>query len=390
MTKSSSPTSTRQAGLIYGSDHQPGIGRKHKGRRIVYVSTRGREIRDAGTLARIRQLAIPPAWTDVWIAPRANQHLQATGRDAKGRKQYKYHAKWREQRDSAKFDNLVSFARALPKIRRRLAHDLRAPGLGREKVLALIVPPVRDFAHSRGQRRICPQQSFLRLDHYARSPRHDRGRSRAISFSRQERHIARVEPTFATPRSNREALPGVARPGAVPIPRCSRPGARHHLGGRQRISTLHFRRDITAKDFRTWAGTWLAAQALREFTEFDSEAAAKRNITRAIERVAARLGNTPTICRKCYVHPGNHRVVYRPYFVAHIAPACADGSQQVPHFATSCGGRCSGTLARTDEAAIEKETTGRLTKPARIFCFKTDWRRFIAPADRHPRARTHQ
>lgn len=293
----------RDAGLCYGVDDRPGLTRKRRGRKTMIIDTRGKQVRDRATLARIDSLAIPPAWKNVWIAPRANQHLQATGRDARGRKQYRYHPRWRERRDENKYSDLIAFAKTLPKIRRRVTRDLRRQGIPREKVLAAIVRLL--------------EVSLIRVgnDEYARSnqsyglttiqDRHAQVRGGKIAFrfrgkSGVEHQVDLQSPTLARIVKRCQQLPGQELFQYV-----DEEGAVHDISSTDVNDYLRevSGREISAKEFRTWAGTALAAQALKEFEEFDSQASAKRNITRAIERVASRLGNTSSVCRKCYVHP---------------------------------------------------------------------------------------
>ena len=293
----------RDAGLSYGVDDRPGLSRQRRGRTTIILDVRGKQVRDRATLARVDSLAIPPAWTNVWIAPKSSQHLQATGRDARGRKQYRYHPRWREHRDQNKYSDLIAFAKALPKIRRRVARDLRRQGMPREKVLAAIVRLL--------------EVSLIRVgnDEYARSngsyglttiqDRHAEVRGAKIAFrfcgkSGVVHHVGLKSPTLARIVKRCQQLPGQEL-----FQYLDEEGQIHDVGSTDVNDYLRdiSGREMTAKEFRTWAGTALAAQALQEFEEFDSQASAKRNITRAIERVASRLGNTSSVCRKCYVHP---------------------------------------------------------------------------------------
>ena len=295
--------SAKAAGLRYVTDTGPGIRRKRAGKSFSYVGVDGRPIRDPDELGRIKSLAIPPAWTDVWICPSPRGHVQATGRDAKGRKQYRYHPKWREVRDETKYERMIAFAQALPRMRERVDEHLGLPGLPREKVLATVVRLL--------------ETTLIRVgnEEYARQNR---------SFGLTTMRNRHVDVSGSTVRfhfrgkSGKEHDVGVNdRRLARILRRCQElPG--HELfqyvdddGQRQTVDSDDVNeyireisgQDFTAKDFRTWAGTVLAARALEEFEAFDSEAQAKKNVVRAIEAVAERLGNTPTICRKCYVHP---------------------------------------------------------------------------------------
>jgi len=291
------------AGLTYVSDARPGIQRKRSGKGFRYVNSRGRSVRDETAFARIKKLAIPPAWTNVWICPTANGHIQATGRDARGRKQYRYHARFREVRDSTKYHHMLAFAESLPAIRAKVQEHLGLRGLPREKVLATVVHLL--------------ESTLIRVgsDEYARTNksyglttlknRHVEVDGSALRFNFKgksgkvwklhvrNRRVAKVI------RACQE-LPGQELFAYVDEDGSARDVTSSDVNDYLREITGE---DITAKDFRTWHGTVLAALALREFQTFDSDAAVKRNIRDAIQKVAARLGNTPTICRKCYIHP---------------------------------------------------------------------------------------
>jgi DNA topoisomerase-1 len=295
--------SAREAGLRYVSDARPGIRRKRSGKGFTYIGPDDKRITDTSALDRIRSLAIPPAWEDVWISTDPRGHLQATGRDARGRKQYRYHPRWREVRDANKFDRLVAFGLTLPKIRKRTKRDLAKPGLPREKVLAAVIQLL--------------EATLIRVgnDEYARE-----NRSFGLT-TLKDRHAdvngATVEFRFRG-KGGVEHRTGITdRRLAALVKRCQDlPGQElfqyiDEDGQVQNVDSNDVNEylraitneDITAKDFRTWAGTVAAAWALDEFEEFDSEAQAKRNIVRAIEQVAKRLGNTPAVCRAAYVHP---------------------------------------------------------------------------------------
>jgi DNA topoisomerase-1 len=291
------------AGLRYVSDSQPGITRRRAGKAFSYRAPGGQTIRHRAELARIRALAIPPAWTDVWISPRPDGHLQATGRDARGRKQYRYHPDWRAVRDSAKFDRMLAFARALPGIRAQVAADQALRGLPRAKVLATVVH-LLEITLSRvgNQEYLRANRSYglttLRDRHVAfegaRLTFEYRGKGGKLHrVSLRDRRLARIV------RSCQEL------PGQHLFQYLDEDGVRQPIDSAdvnaylQEITGEAF----TAKDFRTWAATVLASRALAALEVFETEAAAKRNLNRAIEQVAAELRNTPTICRKSYVHP---------------------------------------------------------------------------------------
>jgi DNA topoisomerase-1 len=295
--------SAEEAGLRYVSDSGPGIRRRRAGKGWTYIGADGARLTDADRIAWINRLAIPPAWTEVWICPIRRGHLQATGRDSRGRKVYRYHPRWREVRDEAKYGRLVDFARALPRIRRRTERDLRRRGLPREKVLALVVRLL--------------EETLIRVgnDEYARE-----NRSFGLSTLRSRHatvHGSQVRFTFRGKGGKEHEIDVRDRRLARLVKRCQElPGQElfQYLdadGDRVNVTSSdvndYLREvsgdDFTAKDFRTWAGTVAAAMALQELTAIDDEAGRKKAVVRAIEQVAQQLGNTPTVCRACYVHP---------------------------------------------------------------------------------------
>jgi DNA topoisomerase I len=295
--------SARAVGLRYVNDEQPGIKRLKSGQSFRYIAGTGQSLRDASVLKRIRSLAIPPAWTDVWICPHANGHLQATGRDAKGRKQFRYHPLWHDVRDATKYDRLIDFAKALPEIRRRIARDITKPGLNREKVLATIVR-LMDLAFIRvGNEEYAKQNNSYGLT--TMKDQHAKIRGERIQFS------------FRGKSGKHHAIEIQDRRLAAIVKHCQDiPGQDLFQwingDGKRRDVTSgdvndYLREvsgsDFTAKDFRTWAGTVLAARALKATREFETQGQAKTNVKKAIETVAEKLGNTPAVCRKCYVHP---------------------------------------------------------------------------------------
>lgn len=293
----------KEAGLRYVSDEQRGILREKAGRVFRFRGPDGKVIVDRATLARIRRLAIPPAWTEVWICPFGNGHIQATGRDARRRKQYRYHEHWREARDENKYERTIAFGRALPEIRRRVARDLTRRGLGREKVLAAMVRLLETTLIRVGNEEYAKQNRSFGLS--TMRDRHVKIRRGTIHFefrgkSGKQHEIDLHDPKLAEIVRRAQDLPGQELFQYV-----------DEKGGHHRISSEDVNEylraiageEFSAKDFRTWAGTVLAAVALREFEKFESNTQAKKNVAQAIERVAERLGNTPSICRKCYVHP---------------------------------------------------------------------------------------
>ncbi len=295
--------SAKAVGLHYVTDAQPGIKRIKSGDGFRYVGGNGRALRDKAVLARIRSLAIPPAWTDVWICPIEDGHLQATGRDAKGRKQHRYHPLWREVRDATKYDRMIEFGQALPKIRRQVTRDMASPGLNRQKVLASLVR-LMDLV-------------FIRVgnDEYARknksyglttmTDKHASVRGSRVKFSFRGKsgkdHVIEIED-----RRLAKIVKGCQDiPGQELFQWKNGDGKPHDVTSGDVNDYLReiSGADFTAKDFRTWAGTVLAAQALKNAAAFETERQAKKSIKTAIDAVAQKLGNTPAVCRKCYVHP---------------------------------------------------------------------------------------
>src|SRR3954471_16452720 len=291
------------AGLRYVSDTRPGIRRRKSGKGFTYTRPDGTKLTEPDVLRRIKMLAVPPAWTDVWICPIADGHIQATGRDAKGRKQYRYHPRFREIRESTKYEHVVEFAEALPAIRATVREHMALRGLPREKVLATVVHLL--------------ETTLIRVgnDDYAKQ-----NNSYGLT-TLKNRHVAvegdEVRFRFTGKSGKQWSLRVKDRRVAKIVRACQELPGQELLqyiddeGKPQDVTSSDVNaylkeitgKEITAKDFRTWAGTVLAAMALREMESFDSAAQAKRNVRSAIEKVSARLGNTPTICRKCYVHP---------------------------------------------------------------------------------------
>jgi DNA topoisomerase-1 len=289
--------------LQYVHDDEPGFRRRKSGKGFVYLDARGRKITSAGKIERFKSLAIPPAWTDVWICPRANGHLQATGRDARGRKQYRYHPEWRAVQEEMKFERLISFGEALPAIRKRIADDLRLPGLPREKVVGSIVHLL--------------ETSLIRIgnDEYARTngsfglttlrDPQVRVQGGEIRFSFPGKSGQRHQITVHDQRTARIVRKCRDLPGQRLFQYVDDDGRQHNIGSADVNDYLREAAgdDFTAKDFRTWIGTLLAATALSVLQPPRSDAAARREAAAAIEVVARHLGNTPTVARNSYVHP---------------------------------------------------------------------------------------
>jgi DNA topoisomerase-1 len=291
------------AGLRYVTDNAPGIRRRRRGRGFAYTRPDGAPVRDPAELERIRKLVIPPRWTDVWICTSSSGHLQVTARDARGRKQYRYHTRYRAVRDDTKFSRLVDFSEVLPRVRQRVERDISAPTLSREKVLATVVWLL--------------EKTLIRVgsDEYAR----DNGSFGLTTLRR--RHVAVSGAKLRFEFRGKSGVPhSVAftdRRIARIIHRCQElPGQElfQYLddeGRRQSVDAGDINQylraiagqQVTAKDFRTWAGTMLAATALRDIGLGATEKESNANIVRAMDQVAKRLGNTRAVCRKYYVHP---------------------------------------------------------------------------------------
>jgi DNA topoisomerase-1 len=293
----------RAAGLRYVSDEMPGIRRERAGKGFRYRFPVGNVVREKEVLDRIKALAIPPAWSDVWICPDPNGHLQATGRDDRGRKQNRYHRNWRQVRDETKYTRMISFARVLPKIRKQVRRDLKSRGLPRNKVLATVMRLLEVSLIRVGNEEYARNNESFGLT--TMRDRHVNVRGGTLRFhfrgkSGKWHDVDIHDARLAKIVKNCQDVPGQELFQYV-----DEEGRRQNVNSNDVNEYLReiTGQDFTSKDFRTWAGTVLGAMALREFERFDSEAQAKKNIVKAIESVAQRLGNTPAVCRKCYVHP---------------------------------------------------------------------------------------
>jgi DNA topoisomerase-1 len=296
-------TSARAVGLRHVSDEKPGIKREGAGKGFRYRDAAGKIVRDAETLCRIRSLVIPPAWTDVWICADANGHLQATGRDDRGRKQFRYHPRWREIRDETKYARMIAFARALPKIRRRVKKDMALPEMPRNKVLAAVVRLLEVSLIRVGNDEYARDNDSFGLTTMRNKHVDVRGANLRFHFRGKAGKWHEVD------IHDRRLAKIVERcqdlPGQELFQFVDDEGGRHDVRSEDVNDYLReiSGQDFTAKDFRTWAGTVLASVALREFEKFETKAQAKKNVVAAIEAVASKLGNTPAVCKKCYIHP---------------------------------------------------------------------------------------
>jgi len=289
--------------LRHVTDEMPGITRKLAGKRFVFFHPGGKRITDKHEIERIRALAVPPAYTHVWICPISNGHLQATGRDARGRKQYRYHRRWREVRDENKFGRMIAFGKTLPKIRKAVHRDLKLPRLPREKVLAAVVQLL--------------ETTLIRVgnEEYAKA-----NRSYGLTTLKNQH----VEVKGSTLRFKFKGKSGIKHAIDLHDTRLAKivrecrdiPGQELFQfedddGNHQAVTSQDVNDyiraisgdDFTAKDFRTWVGTVACAMLLCSYPPFENAMQAKSNVVDAIKQVSERLGNTPSVCRKCYVHP---------------------------------------------------------------------------------------
>jgi DNA topoisomerase-1 len=341
-----------EAGLRYVSDDEPGYTRRAKGDHFEYFDTEGKLIRDEQRLLRIKRLAIPPAYAGVWICPSSNGHIQATGRDARGRKQYRYHERWREVRDENKYDRMIAFGNELPKIRRRVNKDLALPGLPRNKALATVVQLL--------------ERTFIRVGNeaYARE-----NKSFGLT-TMQDRHVdvkgSQLRFRFRGKRGIKHQIDLTDRRIAKIVSKFQDlPGQElfQYIDDKGEVCDITSQdvndylrevtgQDFTAKDFRTWAGTVLAAMTLSVLDPFETKKQARANIKGAIGTVSKLLGNTPVICRKCYVHPA--------ILEAYLDGNSIEGLKQKAEEAVTQS-RCD---LRSGETAVLKFLQARLARKA--------------------------
>jgi DNA topoisomerase-1 len=298
-TSSEPQGAAKAAGLRYVSDAEPGFSRQRTRTGFRYLSPAGKVLRDPQTLARIRRLVIPPAWEDVWICVREDGHLQATGRDARGRKQYRYHPRWREVRDETKYGRMLAFAKALPRIRRRVNQDLALPGLPREKVLATVVRLLEATRIRVGNEEYARTNDSFGLTTLRTRQVRVNGSTMSFRFrgkSGVQHSVALNDPKLAAIVRRMRDLPGYEL--FQYVDEAGETRAVDSADVNEYLKTVAGE-EFTSKDFRTWAGTVLAAQALHAL----EPPAGKQKLAQAIEAVARQLGNTKAVCRKCYIHP---------------------------------------------------------------------------------------
>ncbi len=293
----------KAAHLHYVDDSRPGYTRRIGPDGATYLDPKGAVVTDEDTIARLKKLAIPPAYTDVWICADPRGHLQAIGRDARGRRQYRYHPEWRTVRDQAKYGKMLVFGEKLPGLRAQVQKDLGLPGLPRRKVVATVVTLLEKTMMRIGNDEYARTNKSFGLTTLRNRHAKVKGSALVLDFRAKhgiQQHIELKDRRLAGIVSRLQDLRGQELFQYV-----DEEGTQHDISSHDVNEYLHevTGEDITAKDFRTWAATNLAALALQEFEQFDSQAAAKKNVLRAIEKVSKLLGNTPAICRKCYIHP---------------------------------------------------------------------------------------
>ena len=338
--------SAHAAGLRYVTDATPGIRRQRRGRGFTYIDPDGRTVTDPAVLERIRKLVVPPAWTDVWICAQEEGHLQVTARDARGRKQYRYHARYREVRDETKFGRMIAFSEILHLIRERVERDIALPELSRDKVLATVVWLL--------------ERTLIRVgsDEYARANksfglttlrrRHVAVSGTKLRFEFRGKSGVEHSVTVADRRISRIVQRCQELPGQELFQYIGEDGRRQTIDAGdinqylQRITG----RDVTAKDFRTWAGTMLAAAALRELGPAASEKQAKANVVRVVDQVSKRLGNTRAVCRKYYVHPAVIEAYMEGFVLPPLPPEPADDARRAK------GGAGGSAALRRDEVEV--------------------------------------
>jgi len=288
--------------LHYVDDTQPGITRKKLRGKFCYFDPSGQRITDPDEIKRINALAVPPAYIDVWICADPRGHLQATGRDARGRKQYRYHARWREVRDADKYSRLRDFGRALPKLRKQLEALLEAPGFSREKVMATVITLLDATLIRVGNTQYARDNRSYGLT--TLRSRHVEVNGSAILFQFRGKSGVEHQITVKDRRLARIIKRCLEIPGQNLFQYLDENGERHTVSSSDINAYLQTLTgaDFTAKDYRTWAGSALALSVLREL-HWEPESDAKRHVVEMVKNVAKQLGNTPAVCRKCYIHP---------------------------------------------------------------------------------------
>jgi DNA topoisomerase I len=355
------PQAARAAGLRHVSDERPGVIRRRSRKGFRYIGPDGKALA-ADELHRIRALAIPPAWEDVWICPSADGHLQATGRDARGRKQYRYHARWREARDETKFGRVRDFAAALPRLRRRVGRDLKLPGLPRNKAIATAVRLLETTFMRIGNEQYARENDSFGLTTLRAHQVRVRGRRLHFRFrgkSGVHHSVELSDHALASIVRRMQDLPGEELFQYVDDEGETRTIESADVNAYLKDATGD---SFTSKDFRTWAGTVLAIEALRASDPPVSLAQANRNVVQAVEYVSSRLGNTKAVCRKCYIHPGvveryldgTFSAIVRGRSSEAAVPAIVLASRRSAAAQARRSGADGGSLARTLSASLRQ------------------------------------
>ncbi|MDQ6943513.1 MAG: DNA topoisomerase IB [Candidatus Eremiobacteraeota bacterium] len=337
MLPTEGPEAAKAAGLRYTTDAIPGIRRVKRRKTFAFIAADGTPITDRKEIARIKSLAVPPAYTDVWICPQANGHLQATGRDARGRKQYRYHKRWREIRDETKFDRMIEFAKALPSIRAAVSRDMAKPGLPREKILATLVSLLEETAIRVGNEEYARENDSFGLTTLQEEHAEVKGSKVTFHFrgkSGKEHEIEVKDKRVARIVKASQDLPGQNLFEYVGDDGEPRPVRSEDVNEYLREIAEG---DFTAKDFRTWEATMTCALELAT-VEIEGQGEAKTAVNEAIKRVAEKLGNTPAVCKKSYIHPGV------------IAEFLANGALELVHKDVS---RAQHALSKHEVAVID-------------------------------------
>jgi DNA topoisomerase-1 len=323
--------SAKAAGLRYVTDSQPGIHRRRRGTGFEYLDPDGKRVRDKETVKRIRSLVIPPAWREVWICTNPKGHLQVTGRDARGRKQSRYHPRWREVRDETKYERMTIFGAALPAIREKVEQDLSLPGMPRQKILAAIVRLMEATLIRVGNEEYARENHSYGLT--TMRNKHVQVEGSSVTFKFQGKSGVRHTVDINDRRLARIIQRCQDIPGYELFQYLDSEGAHHSVDSADVNEYLRVMtgEDFTAKDFRTWAGTVMACTMLQEFEAFESQNQAKKNVVQAIKDVAARLGNTPSVCRKCYVHPAVLDIYFSGAMIKTVKKHVGEGIADSPH-----------------------------------------------------------
>jgi DNA topoisomerase-1 len=348
-------------GLRYVVDQIPGFRRKRNGRTFRYFDQNNDPICDHDELARIKAIVIPPAWSDVWISPFANSHLQATGRDARGRKQYRYHHRWREIRDQTKYDRMMLMGQKLPVLRAKVLQDLNLPGLPRAKIIATVIKLLETTLIRVGNEEYVRANGSFGLTTLRN--RHVKISASTIYFRFRGKSGVGHELELRNPRLARIAKRCQDLPGQQLFEYMDENGEAYSVDSGDVNEYLREAtgENFTAKDFRAWAGTVLAARALIEAERFASKAEAKRKVAKAIDTVAKKLGNTRNVCQKCYIHPA-------------VVNAYLDGSLTQTHGRRVRDAIKSSSSLRAEEAAVmvllKRQLKGGAPKARRMFRLK--------------------